>query len=294
MANEYAVNHADLKAVAKAIRDKGKTTEALTFPVDFISAVEAISGVELNFEVVGGTEQPVNPKENTVWVNTETEITGYTFSSSQPSASEGHVWISTEKKSTAEFNALKNDALYVYPALCKQHTNGNWVAVNILIYQSGTWILPRNVLLGGGKNELGTPTFSAEIIQSGASLANTQFTANGDGTFTVAGKVNNGWGNIEADFPNAIDANNYSTLTAIVKLDSASSMISSASTAILVGSAPRTDSASLVTFTGSSAKDVYCTFTLDVSAFTTLYITVAGYMGHNNNFSLTFQSIELA
>lgn len=42
MANEYAVNQADLTAVADAIREKGGTTDALVFPDGFVDAVGAI------------------------------------------------------------------------------------------------------------------------------------------------------------------------------------------------------------------------------------------------------------
>lgn len=42
MANEYAVNYADLKAVADAIREKGGTSDALTFPGGFADAIAAI------------------------------------------------------------------------------------------------------------------------------------------------------------------------------------------------------------------------------------------------------------
>jgi hypothetical protein len=42
MANEYAVNQADMKAVADAIRSKGGTSDALTFPGGFVDAVDAI------------------------------------------------------------------------------------------------------------------------------------------------------------------------------------------------------------------------------------------------------------
>lgn len=42
MANEYAVNQADLTSVAEAIRTKGGTTGALEFPSGFVSAVQAI------------------------------------------------------------------------------------------------------------------------------------------------------------------------------------------------------------------------------------------------------------
>ena len=34
-------------------------------------------GGGLNLKVVGGTTQPTNPRENTIWVNTTTAITGY-------------------------------------------------------------------------------------------------------------------------------------------------------------------------------------------------------------------------
>lgn len=42
MANEYAVNSADLTAVADAIRTKGGTAEALTFPDGFIAAIQGM------------------------------------------------------------------------------------------------------------------------------------------------------------------------------------------------------------------------------------------------------------
>ena len=43
MANEYAVNQADLAAVANAIRAKGGTTAALAFPDGFAGAIAAIT-----------------------------------------------------------------------------------------------------------------------------------------------------------------------------------------------------------------------------------------------------------
>lgn len=42
MANEYAVNQADLRAVADAIREKGGTSGALMFPGGFADAIAAI------------------------------------------------------------------------------------------------------------------------------------------------------------------------------------------------------------------------------------------------------------
>lgn len=70
MANEYAVNQADLKAVADAIRTKGGTSDALTFPGGFVDAVGAIQagsgGGEGEVVTVTGwvrpSEWPAQPK----------------------------------------------------------------------------------------------------------------------------------------------------------------------------------------------------------------------------------------
>ena len=40
----------------------------------------------LNFNVVGGTSAPSNPKENTIWVNTDREITSWHFGPEEPNA----------------------------------------------------------------------------------------------------------------------------------------------------------------------------------------------------------------
>lgn len=41
-------------------------------------------GSSLNLHVVGGTAQPAEPKENTVWVNTNIDIHSYAFSATEP------------------------------------------------------------------------------------------------------------------------------------------------------------------------------------------------------------------
>lgn len=41
-------------------------------------------GVSFNFKFVGGTAQPENPSENTIWVNTENKITNWYFSIDNP------------------------------------------------------------------------------------------------------------------------------------------------------------------------------------------------------------------
>lgn len=97
-------------------------------------------GASLNFSVVGGTSQPEIPKENTIWVNTETEISGWVFSTSEPeSPAEGMVWIATGISSPGEFNALEKNCIQVYPISAKQYVSGALVAKTAKIYQNGAW-----------------------------------------------------------------------------------------------------------------------------------------------------------
>lgn len=49
-------------------------------------------GAPLNFKVVGGTSVPSNPKENTIWVNTNTKIPGYIFSNKDPNLLNPALW----------------------------------------------------------------------------------------------------------------------------------------------------------------------------------------------------------
>ena len=106
-----------------------------------IGRVNTGGGGGLNFKVVGGTVQPTNPSENTIWVNTPTEITGYVFSATQPeSPTAGTVWISTGASSPVAFNAMKKNGLWVYPQTCHQYINDTWTTKTAKTYQDGTWV----------------------------------------------------------------------------------------------------------------------------------------------------------
>lgn len=104
------------------------------------------SNNSLNFKVVGGTTQPTNPKENTIWVNTNVDITGYAFSETEPtSKSNGMVWFCVGSNSTASFNAIKKDIIMVYPVSVKQYSSsgwgGSWVEKEAKIYMNGGWVV---------------------------------------------------------------------------------------------------------------------------------------------------------
>ena len=94
----------------------------------------------LNFKLVGGTTQPSNPKENTIWISTENKITSWIFSATEPATkTEGMVWICTGTSSHVEFNALKKNGVQVYPISAKQYIDGAFVSKTAKSYQNGSW-----------------------------------------------------------------------------------------------------------------------------------------------------------
>lgn len=98
-------------------------------------------GAALNFKVMGGTAEPSNPAENTIWIDTDAKITGWLFSSHQPeNPAEGMVWIATGSASNAEFNALKKNSIQVYPLSAKQYIGGAWVDLDAYLYNGAEWV----------------------------------------------------------------------------------------------------------------------------------------------------------
>lgn len=97
-------------------------------------------GTSLNFKVVGNP-QPTNPKENTIWLNTDVPITSWIFSATEPNTAEsGMVWFPVGTSSTVAFNALKKNDIQVYPLSAKQYIDGAWVNKTAKIFQNGEWV----------------------------------------------------------------------------------------------------------------------------------------------------------
>ena len=138
MPDKYIVEKTDLTNVANAIRAKGETSGQLVFPSEFVTAIQEIrTGADLNFEIVGGTTQPSNPKENTIWVNTSNEITGWNFGAEEyrpTSSSEGMIWIVSSNTSPANFNAITENAIIISIRDAYQYISGSWVKFNMKIY----------------------------------------------------------------------------------------------------------------------------------------------------------------
>lgn len=106
-----------------------------------ISKLEkAEGGGGLNFKVVAGLTQPGSATENTIWVMTE-KIGAYYFSATQPEdMQEWDVWFSTGTSSEVSFNALKKNAIEVYPLSAKQMVGGVLTDVTAKSYQNGAWV----------------------------------------------------------------------------------------------------------------------------------------------------------
>ena len=183
-------------------------TGGITGIVSDLGKCEA--GAGLNFKVVGGTTQPADPKENTIWVNTDQPITGFYFAASQPeNMQDGEIWLATNGCGAAVINALKSNGILLMPGAVKQYVNGSLTAKTAMIYQDGAWTQLQNLLLGNGINNLGTPTFTA---QSGL-LTTKTFTANSDGTYTL--KVSSTGSAVQwyCEFPRSILPKEFSKIT---------------------------------------------------------------------------------
>lgn len=95
-------------------------------------------GAGLNFEVAGNPK-PSSPKENTIWVDTDVDITSWVFSPTEPTAEDGKVWIKFGISGDVSFNALKKNGIVLYPTEAYQCINGSWSKKPIEVYQSGAW-----------------------------------------------------------------------------------------------------------------------------------------------------------
>lgn len=97
-------------------------------------------GAGLNFKVVGNP-QPASASENTIWIDTDTEITSWIFSATEPDTpSEGMVWIATGTAAPVAFNALKKNGIMVYPMSAKQYIDGVWVTKTAKSYRNGALV----------------------------------------------------------------------------------------------------------------------------------------------------------
>ena len=130
------------------------------------------SGGGLNFSVVGGTAQP-SGKENTVWVNTSTAISGYAVSATEPkSPTEGMVWLLAGTSAAVPLNVDAENIVMIYPTQCTQYISGAWASKTAMTYADGAWVNWRMYLYNNGDlctdvtgGWTGTTSSGADYIQ---------------------------------------------------------------------------------------------------------------------------------
>lgn len=163
-------------------------------------------GTSLNFKVVKNP-QPANPSPNTIWINTDHKINGYSFSATQPeSMAEGEVWFAIGAVSDIAFSATKKNPVMVYPLSAKQHIGGALVDVTAKSYQDGEWVdwVPRGTIFdskfGGAVVPMSVvykqANATVNITESGIVFTYTTFQSSQSGVIT----------------DEAIDLTDYSTL----------------------------------------------------------------------------------
>ena len=98
-------------------------------------------GGGLNFKVIGGTTQPSNPAQNTIWINTTIDIAEYMLTPTAPSNPYiGLLWIKTGLTGKATFDALKKNTLQLSVSDCKQYISDKLSPMDGFIYQDSEWI----------------------------------------------------------------------------------------------------------------------------------------------------------
>lgn len=110
---------------------------------DYATALVNVSGgggTDVDLHVVGGTTQPTNPEQNTIWVNTSTAVTSYALQHDEPDTPvAGMVWIQTSYFSFVPMNILPDNGVEVYPVAAYQYESGAWVEKEAKSYIDGTW-----------------------------------------------------------------------------------------------------------------------------------------------------------
>lgn len=90
-------------------------------------------------KALSGTTAPDTAGENALWVQTETPVTDYVFSPVQPeSAAEGTVWLRTIGEGVNFILDKKQKLRFNIESAC-QYVNGEWISVDISLYDGTGW-----------------------------------------------------------------------------------------------------------------------------------------------------------
>lgn len=247
----------------------------------------------LNFAVVGGTTQPSNPKENTIWVDTSAEITSYIFSATEPSSpTAGMVWFLTGASSSVAFAATEENVIMLYPNACKQYVSGAWVDKTAISYIGGEWVSWDLIIYTKGDEN----TFTAIGYVFGDGVWTAVPTVDYNDVSGAKATINNrydpgvaGWRNTSGLLvSDGVDLSGYSTVTFEYTALSANEVVFYVSTENDSYNASRDVNVAATTGSGIMSK------TIDVSSLSGVYyigigMTVRG--NYENSVSVTIVKI---
>ena len=107
----------------------------------FMTSYYVEGKTDLNFSIIGDINEPSNPTENMIWINTNIEISKWSFSTEIPSNPvEGMIWVKTYFTSPIKINAIKENEINFNLVNCYQYINKSFVEKEAKIYQSSQWI----------------------------------------------------------------------------------------------------------------------------------------------------------
>jgi hypothetical protein len=168
-------------------------------------------GAGLNFDVKAYASEsalPATAQENTIAVITDAAITSWHFDAVEPAEPvEGMAWIKTGASGMTRFNALKKNALYVYPNACSQYIGGAWVAKDAMLYTGGEWVRWELWLITNGQAAYTIKAIGKQWASGHASMPNPTVTQTAD-AIEMTGGVGTGMAYFEE-----IDVTAFKTLT---------------------------------------------------------------------------------
>lgn len=139
MANEYAVNAADLLEVAEAIREKGETEDTIIFPTGFVETIKAIKVSGVNAKAYEEEDAlPTYAEEGNISIISTTDARDVYAQIAEPADPQnGDLWILFSADGTLPSVAGN---ITIYPTKAYQYISGVWTDVAMKVYKDGTWV----------------------------------------------------------------------------------------------------------------------------------------------------------
>lgn len=104
-------------------------------------AITVGGGSGINLKVVGGTTQPSNPKENTIWVKTSSAVGNVYYTAVAPSSPAlNDIWISVHPTYVTRYIPISDKPYTQLPvSFCCQYDGNYWQGKETMVYMNSAW-----------------------------------------------------------------------------------------------------------------------------------------------------------